>query len=62
MMGIFLLIVGMCNLWMCGAQSTHISMMRKDGLEVPKSKYAWAVLDLVLGVYLIVSAIGYFTK
>ncbi len=61
-MGIILLIVGMCNLWMCGAQTAHIHMMKRNAEDVPKSKYAWAALDLVLGVYLIISAIGYFSK
>lgn len=61
-MGLFLLFVGLCNIWMCGAQCTSIYYEKEVGNDVPRTKYALAVLDAVLGLYLIVSSIGYFTK
>lgn len=61
-MGIFLLIVGIVNIWMCGANCNSIYYEKKIGNDVPRSKYVFAVIDALLGVYLIVSAIGYFTR
>ena len=61
-MGIFLLVVGLCSIWMCGAQCTSIYYEKEVGNDVPRTKYAFAVIDAVLGLYLIVSSIGYFTK
>ena len=61
-MGIFLLIVGILNIWMCGAQCAHIYFEKTIGNDVSRTKYAFAVIDAVVGLYLIVSSIGYFTK
>ncbi len=61
-MGIFLLVVGILNIWMCGAQCASIYYEREAGIHVPRTKYAFAVIDAVLGFYLIISCIGYFTK
>ena len=61
-MGIFLLFVGILNIWMCGAQSASIYYEKEVGNDVPRSKYAFAVIDAVVGLYLIVSSIGYFTN
>ena len=61
-MGIFLLVVGILNIWMCGAQCASIKYELEAENDVSRTKYAFAVLDAVLGFYLIVSSIGYFTN
>ena len=61
-MGIFLLVVGILNIWMCGAQCASIKYELETGNDVPRTKYALAVIDAVLGIYLIVASIGYFTN
>lgn len=61
-MGIFLLFVGMLNIWMCGAQCASIKYELEAKNDVPRTKYIWAVVDLVVGSYLIISSIGYFSN
>ena len=61
-MGIILFVVGMCNIWMCGAQCTSIYYEKGLGNHVPNSKYFLAGLDAVLGMYLLIAAIGHFVN
>lgn len=61
-MGIFLLVVGILNIWMCGAQCASIKYELEAGNDVSRTKYAFAVIDALVGLYLIISSIGYFTN
>jgi hypothetical protein len=47
---------------MCGAQCTSIYYEKGLGNHVPNSKYFLAGLDAVLGMYLLIAAIGHFVN
>ena len=52
------LILGVFNLLMAGKLWGAISIGKSDGIHVKWTMYAWAIANFVIGVFMIIAAIG----
>jgi hypothetical protein len=56
---IFLLIIGIGNIFLSGAWAGTIFVDRTDGLEIEGRQYFWSIGCFLFGLYAIIACIGH---
>lgn len=58
-MTLLFLVLGIANIFLAGQHWGLIRVNNVDGVKNTEWNYAWTVLNFVVGIYMLVSAIGH---